>query len=174
MFILQQHHYVTIYFDDYGYASLSYAGFENNAGMSYGLDEIFQFLKAYYLNWGGRVLYFFFEIIIFRLGGLPLMQVVQAVIIVLIVIISGKIVSFTTKSSPYKCIALELVLRNHYELINAGKEYKDGGTVEKIVLHKLKNDTFAQMMPYQEGYGYIEVWMKKYYELPVGMVLEWE
>lgn len=68
----------------------------------------------------------------------------------------------------------EIYQRNHYELINVGKEYKNGGTAEKIVLHKLKNDTFAQMMPYQEGYGYIEVWMKKYYELPVGMVLEWE
>lgn len=110
LLILLQHHYVTMYFDDYGYASLSYAGFENHAGMSCGLDEIIQFLKAHFLNWGGRVLYFFFEIIIFRLGGLPLMQAVQAVIIVLIGIISGKIVSFTTKSSPYKCIALELVM----------------------------------------------------------------
>lgn len=108
--ILMQHHYVDMYFDDYGYASLSYAGYKNHAGMSYGLVDIFQFLKAHYFNWGGRILYFFFEILIFRLGGLPLMQVIQAAIIILIGVVSGRIVSLVTKANPYKCVALAMVL----------------------------------------------------------------
>ncbi|MCI8316480.1 MAG: hypothetical protein HFH74_15885 [Lachnospiraceae bacterium] len=40
LLILIQHRYVYMYFDDYGYASLPYAGFENRAGMSYGLIDI--------------------------------------------------------------------------------------------------------------------------------------
>ena len=48
LLILVQHHYVNFYFDDYGYASLSYAGFDNQAGMQYGLNDILRFLKFHY------------------------------------------------------------------------------------------------------------------------------
>lgn len=116
LMILLQHHYVSMQFDDYGYASLSYAGFENHVGMSYGLAEILRFLKAHYFNWGGRVVYFFFEIGIFRLGGLPLMQTVQAVIIILIGVVSGKIVALATEADSYKCIALTMVLYGTFHL----------------------------------------------------------
>ncbi len=68
MLIFWQHHYVYMYFDDYGYASLSYIAFDNPLGMAYGISEIFHFLQEHYLHWGGRVVYFFFEIIIFRIG----------------------------------------------------------------------------------------------------------
>ncbi len=36
------------------------------------------------MNHGGRVLYFFFEIIIFKTGGTALIQIVQAAIIIMI------------------------------------------------------------------------------------------
>ena len=43
LLIIVQHQYVDMYFDDYGYASISY-NFDNNAKqMSYGFREIFQF-----------------------------------------------------------------------------------------------------------------------------------
>ncbi|MCI8316481.1 MAG: hypothetical protein HFH74_15890 [Lachnospiraceae bacterium] len=41
--------------------------------------------------------------------------------------------------------------------------------IEKVVLYKLKNDVYAQSMPYQEEYAFIEEWMRKYYELPDGV-----
>lgn len=122
LLILIQHRYIYMYFDDYGYASLSYAGFENRAGMSYGLIDIFQFLKAHYLNWGGRILYFFFEIILFRIGGLSIMQLTQATIIVLIAVIAGKVLAFMTKSDSYKCVALTLILFGLVQL----KTLRDG------------------------------------------------
>lgn len=63
--------------------------------------------------------------------------------------------------------------RNNDILLSAQKQYKENKTVEAVVLYKLRDDTYAQMMPYQEGYGFIEAWMKKYYELPDEVVFEW-
>ena len=122
LLILVQHHYVNFYFDDYGYASLSYAGFDNQAGMQYGLNDILRFLKFHYFNWGGRILYFFLEIVIIRIGGLPLIQIIQAVIITSIIIVSAKITAHLTKACPYKCTALAMVI---YGLIDI-KTLRDG------------------------------------------------
>ena len=108
--ILLQHHYVFIVFDDYGYASLSYGWTENKAGMSYALSDIFDFLSWHYFNWGGRCLCFFIEIIILRIGGAELIQITQAVIIILISIISGKIIATMVKCDMWCSIALSLVL----------------------------------------------------------------
>lgn len=110
LLILVQHHYVYMYFDDYGYASLSYAGYSNNSGMDFGIGDIVQFLKFHYLNWGGRVLYFFLEIAIFRIGGLPLMQKIQAVVIIFIGVASGKLIAMAVRACPCKCVSLALVL----------------------------------------------------------------
>ena len=99
-----------MYQDDYGYASLTYGIIENEVGMSFSLIDIFKYLVWHYFNWGGRVLYFFFEIAIFRVGGLKLMQIVQSVIIVLICIISGKIIANLKKVDMNTSIMLTLVL----------------------------------------------------------------
>ena len=108
--IIIQHRYVFMYFDDYGYASLSYGWSGNTAGMDYGLKDIFQFLKWHYLKHGGRVLYFFFEIVVFKIGGTALMQIVQAVIIIMISIISGKIVAAVIECGEWQSVSLCLVL----------------------------------------------------------------
>ena len=110
LLIFVQHHYVYMYFDDFGYASLSYGWTENKAGMSYTLSDICKFLSWHYFNWGGRILYFFFEILTFRIGGLELIQSVQAIIVILICIVSGKIVTFVTKCDSNKTIVLLLFL----------------------------------------------------------------
>lgn len=108
--ILIQHQYVFMSFDDYGYASLSYGWTDNTAGMNYRAGDILQFLKWHYLNWGGRVLYFFFEIAVFKLGKAALIQVVQAVIIIMISILSGKIVAEEIKCEGWQSISLCLIL----------------------------------------------------------------
>ena len=41
-FIFLQHRYVYMYFDDYGYASLSYINPQNQAGTLYGLTDILE------------------------------------------------------------------------------------------------------------------------------------
>lgn len=55
---------------------------------------------------------------------------------------------------------------NHGILLQAKEDYNAGKSVREIVLYKLYDDNYANMMPYQEGYKNIEVWMKRYYELP--------
>lgn len=122
LLILVQHHYVYLYFDDYGYASLSYAGFDNYAGMQYGFSDILRFLKFHYFNWGGRILYFFLEIVIVRIGGLSFIQIMQAIIVISIIIVSAKITASLTKACPNKCTALAMVI---YGLIHI-KTLRDG------------------------------------------------
>ena len=115
-FIFLQHQYIFMYFDDYGYASLSYINPENQAGTSYGLLEILEFLRMHYLHWGGRILYFFLEIVIFRFGGLAVMQFMQAVIVITIAVICGKIVSIITKTELYNCVMVLLLLFGIFHL----------------------------------------------------------
>lgn len=114
--IFIQHRYAFIFFDDYGYASLSYGWNENTSGMAYTLSDVFRFLKWHYFNWGGRVLYFFFEIMTIKIGGVELIQTVQAVIIILICIVSGKIVAILTECDEQQSIALSLILYGTFTL----------------------------------------------------------
>lgn len=106
LFIIVQHNFVYMYFDDYGYASLTYSWDGNSKGMDYGLHEIFSFLKFQYLNWGGRILYFFAEILAFKIGGLKCIQWIQCIIILSINFFSGKIVSLVFKCDAKKPICL--------------------------------------------------------------------
>lgn len=110
LLILIQHHYVMMYFDDYGYASLSYGWTENKAGMSYTLQDMAKFLAWHYMNWGGRIVYYFFESGIFRIGGAEFMQAVQALIVIMLAIVSGKIVAACAKCDAYMGIALLFIL----------------------------------------------------------------
>lgn len=107
--IFLQHHYAFIVFDDYGYASLSYGWTGNQSGMAYTLSDILGFLSWHYYNWGGRILCFFVEILVLRVGGAELIQVTQAVIILLICILSGKIIASVTKCDVWCSVTLSLV-----------------------------------------------------------------
>lgn len=110
LLILLQHHYAFIVFDDYGYASLSYGWTGNQAGMSYTLGDIFDFLVWHYFNWGGRILCFLVEILVLKVGGAELIQITQAIIILFICIISGRILAFITKCDALYSVALSLML----------------------------------------------------------------
>lgn len=87
-----QHYAVPMFFDDYGYASLSYGWNGNQHGMLYTIGDVFNFLKFQYLNWGGRIVYFFFEIMVFRIGGVRLIQVLQTLIITGIILLTAQII----------------------------------------------------------------------------------
>ena len=65
IYVVIQHAFVWMYFDDYGYASITYLGDQFNAtgGTDFSFLDILGFLKYHYLHWGGRIVGFFFEII---------------------------------------------------------------------------------------------------------------
>lgn len=80
---------VFYYHDDYGYLSLSYAGINipNAKGISYGIKEILQFLYQHYMIWGGRILYFFVEIIIGKnIWGWRIVQTIVTTLMIYILI----------------------------------------------------------------------------------------
>ena len=81
LFQLVHHSFVWLYHDDYGYLSLHYGYSGGTEGMSYNLFDIFKYLQWHYLNWGGRVLFFFFFIVINKLGGITLLKIIQSLII---------------------------------------------------------------------------------------------
>lgn len=105
--IILQHSFVWLYFDDYGYASLTYAWTGNDMGMNFNISKIFEFLRWHYMEWGGRVLYFFFEIVISRIGGVRLLQFAQAVVI------------FMITYFMYKCLDISGEQYSKYKNLNA-------------------------------------------------------
>lgn len=70
-------------FDDYGYAALSYRDLSYDVpGLDYSLGDILNFLRMHYLHWGGRILYFFIEILLLR-QSLWLFRIVEATLILI-------------------------------------------------------------------------------------------
>lgn len=109
-FLLIQHHFVYMYHDDYGYLSLGYGTYEGGfTGFNYGISDIINFLKWHYMNWGGRVLYFFFEIIFMR-AGLWVMQLVQSVIIFSIFLSIYKLLKSHVEESKRVILAALVIL----------------------------------------------------------------
>ncbi len=80
LFLFVLHGQVFLYFDDYGYGSLSYGYSVGTNGLHYGFADIITYLGWHYLNWGGRVLYFFLEICSIKMG-LEFIQAIQTLII---------------------------------------------------------------------------------------------
>lgn len=62
---------------------------------------------------------------------------------------------------------------NYDRLAESVRDIESGRTIEEIELHKLYDDRYATNMPYQDGFAYIEVWMKNYYELPYEVRFVW-
>lgn len=93
LYLIYQNMQVFIYFDDYGYAGLNYGGHIQEAkGQSYTFLQGIEFLRQHYMNWGGRILYFGIEILLFRFG-LNTMRIGQAIVVVGIAYMIYKFVS---------------------------------------------------------------------------------
>jgi hypothetical protein len=108
-----------LYHDDYGYASLSYVGdiYKTNPdGYHTTLLNIFKFCQFHYNNWGGRVLYFFFECNIMRLG-IHGYRILQSAVIVLIFYYIYKILSHIFKKEDFKLAVFIAFLYGVFEII---------------------------------------------------------
>lgn len=109
VFLLYQIHYVGLYYDDYGYASLSYLkGTAWQKGLEAGFTDVIQFLLYHYNNWGGRILWFLLEIVLLKMG-LSVYKVVQVLFVTSIYYLIYKIISKITKIDNWK-LALVSVL----------------------------------------------------------------
>lgn len=119
LLVLFQHHFMWLYHDDYGYASLSYVGdvySKSFVGYHTSLANIFKFLIYHYNNWGGRVLYFFVECILLRFG-MHVFRVAQSVIILAIFYYLYKIVSHLLKKDDWKLALFIVSLYGVFEIM---------------------------------------------------------
>lgn len=96
-YLLILHRFVGIYFDDFGYFTLSYPHYiesiSGNVRGGGGILNVFEFLKIHYMEWGGRVFYFGLELIIYKIGGIILLHIIQSLIITAILFTIYKIVN---------------------------------------------------------------------------------
>lgn len=97
--VLLEHQFMGLYHDDYGYASLSYAyNLDGVSGHDVSILQTLNFLKGHYNVWGGRVLYFFFEICLLK-NGIWIFRLVQSLVITLIFYFIYKIVKRLSKGN---------------------------------------------------------------------------
>ncbi len=68
LFLVIQHHYISLYHDDYGYLSLTYYIWEGPLSMHFEFSDIIHFLSLHYVQWGGRIFGFFYEIFFAQMG----------------------------------------------------------------------------------------------------------
>jgi len=91
-----------MYYDDYGYYSLNYGSNLVHIGDNYTIWELFPYLKEHYVNANGRLLYFFIWLVIYRIGGLHLVQAVAATIMTGLMFAIYRIVSAQEKNSLWR------------------------------------------------------------------------
>lgn len=69
VFLVKQYSYAYMSHDDYGYATLSYVYWEEGMwGQEFSMEQMAHYLTEHYNRWGGRVLCFAQEILLFRAG----------------------------------------------------------------------------------------------------------
>ncbi len=92
------------------------------------------------------------------------------------------------KRQKYICVAIGLLglfsFRNYYNiergysrnyenLMYNDKVLREYENEEMLILKKLPESYYAVQMPYDEGFGYIEYWMKEYYDIPENVKFIW-
>lgn len=96
------HSFVGMYHDDYGYASLSYGYVvEGVQGVNFQIKDLLHYLSWHYNYWGGRIICFFIEILLLKLG-IRVFMIFQSLVITLILYYIYKIVNycFKDKTNP--------------------------------------------------------------------------
>lgn len=113
-----QHDVVSMYFDDYGNASLSYSYVTPDvSGTNYTLAQLWEWAINVYNNFGGRIFYAISFIIPLLKHGISLFMHIQAVIITLIMFVSYKIVSYKSSNKKFNLL-VPIMLFILYSLIN--------------------------------------------------------
>lgn len=100
-----QHSVISMYFDDYGNASLSYSYWVQNVeGTNYTISQLLEWAQKIYNNWGGRILYAILFIIPLLKHGITAYMFIQTFVITGIIFFSYKIVKYYSKNEKYTSI----------------------------------------------------------------------
>jgi len=100
-YLVKQHSYVYMYHDDYGYATLSYVYWEPGiVGHDFTTEQLIHYLGQHYEKWGGRVLSFAQEILLFK-SGTDAMRAAQSIVICLTFLLIFNLSRKNSKGKPY-------------------------------------------------------------------------
>ncbi len=106
-----QHSVITMYFDDYGNASLSYSYLVKNvAGTNYNFSQLLTWADKIYNNWGGRIFYAIAFIIPLLKNSIKPFMLVQTFVITSIIFYIYKIIKYYSKKSKLIDIVPILIL----------------------------------------------------------------
>ncbi|WP_318509321.1 DUF6056 family protein [Bacillus sp. T3] len=102
LFLILQHQYIYLYFDDYGHASLSYGKVIPNVnGTNFNFEQFIAWISWYYMEWGGRVVYYFLFLIPLLSKSISLFMFIQSIILFFIFFYMYKIIQiFSEKFCP--------------------------------------------------------------------------
>ena len=101
-----QHSVISMYFDDYGNASLSYSYWVSNVdGTNYTIPQLLEWAGHIYNNWGGRIFYAIFFIIPLLKHGIKAYMFVQTFVITGIIFFMYKIIKYY-KSKKQKYLSI--------------------------------------------------------------------
>ncbi len=113
--LFAMHHLLTMYFDDFGNASLSYnQTSEEIIGTNYSLSQLWDWCKMIYMTWGGRILWASVILIPLLKFGAGIYFAIQSLVITLIFYFIYKIAEQITKK---KHILIPVILLILYGLI---------------------------------------------------------
>jgi hypothetical protein len=126
IFLVLQHHYVYMYFDDYGHASLSYGHVVKGVqGTNFTFKNLVEWISWYYFTWGGRVFYYFLFLLPLLSKSVSLFMFIQSIIFFFIFVYLFKIIqSFNKQFNPiltilsliglYGLISIDLLKESAY------------------------------------------------------------
>lgn len=90
-YLLLQFSKVFIYYDDYGYLSLSYGYvMEEVAGTDYNLSQLLEYMGHHYYYSSGRLRCIFLYLLLYLVGGLKLLQAFMAAAVLAVAVLSYK------------------------------------------------------------------------------------
>jgi hypothetical protein len=114
IYLLIQHAFVFMYFDDFGNASLTYINDKTYRTHSCNLYNIIYYMWESYKIWGGRILFHFFYVVLLQLGlfWIRLFQVAM------ILIISVSTYCLVVKNTAHNKIYTALLVCFLYGIIN--------------------------------------------------------
>ena len=111
-----QHNVVSMYFDDFGNASLSYSStIENVVGTNFNLSQLFESAIYTYFHFGGRVFYGMIASLLLK-NGIKLFMMGQVFVIMGIIYYSSSIVTILTKKKSWMTPILWMILYSLYDI----------------------------------------------------------
>lgn len=82
-----------MYYDDYGYYSLNYGSLIPHSGDHYSVGELLSYLGRHYSGANGRLFYFFWWLMVYKIGGLTAVRLAAPGLLTLLLFLIYKIAS---------------------------------------------------------------------------------